>query len=156
MKTKLHLSFLCLGLMAAVFPAFHQAEAILGEPVKTVESDRKALSASPVTADVNANYTIHQFNVDGTSIREYVSPSGIVFGLAWNGLTHPDLTQLLGSYTTEYKEAQGRTPRRHGERRVQVKADHVVVEKWGHMRNLQGRAYVSDLIPTGVTTDEIK
>ena len=34
--------------------------------------------------------------------------------------------------------------------------DRVVVEKWGHMRNLQGRAYAPALLPPGVSSDEIR
>jgi hypothetical protein len=46
--------------------------------------------------------------------------------------------------------------RQPGRRHVTVKTDSVVVEKWGHMRNLQGRAYAPALIPKGVNVDEIK
>jgi hypothetical protein len=46
--------------------------------------------------------------------------------------------------------------RQPGRRHVTVKTDGVVVEKWGHMRNLQGRAYAPALIPQGVSVDEIK
>jgi hypothetical protein len=91
-----------------------------------------------------------------TVVREYVSTSGVVFGIAWNGLIHPNLTQLLGSYAGEYQEALLQTPRIKGSRHLQVKTSGVVVEKWGHMRNLQGRAYVPSLIPPGVRVDEIK
>jgi hypothetical protein len=37
-----------------------------------------------------------------------------------------------------------------------LKANNVVVEKWGHMRNLQGRAYAPALMPQGVSVDEIR
>ncbi|MBF0539787.1 MAG: DUF2844 domain-containing protein, partial [Nitrospirae bacterium] len=89
-------------------------------------------------------------------VREYISPAGIVFGIAWNGLSHPDLKQLLGCYSGEYEKTLQQTPRKHGIRRIQIKTDRTVVEKWGHMRNLKGRAYVPDLIPSGVNIDEIK
>ena len=68
----------------------------------------------------------------------------------------PDLTLLLGSYTGEYQAAVKQTPRKHGRRFSQVRTDRIVVEKWGHMRNLQGRAYAPELIPSGVSIDEIK
>jgi hypothetical protein len=85
-----------------------------------------------------------------------VSPSGVVFGIAWNGLTYPDLTPLLGSYTSEYQKALSNVKRQHGHKYIKVKSDNVVVEKWGHMRNLQGRAYLPASIPQGVYVDEIK
>ena len=89
-------------------------------------------------------------------MREYVSPSGVVFGIAWSGLVPPDLTQLLGSYAPEYQEALQQTPRQKGSRHLRVETPGVIVEKWGHMRNLQGRAYAPALIPPGVSVDEIK
>jgi len=91
---------------------------------------------------VHDEYTVHQVDSDSTLVREYVSTSGIVFAVAWNGLVHPDLTQLLGSYAGEYARGLEQTPRELGSRRLRVKTENVVVEEWGHMRNLQGRAYV--------------
>jgi hypothetical protein len=160
MKKKLLVLFFCFELLMAVFPGPQRARATLGESVDSIESDRKIVSQAKVTSKVKAtayaNYTVYQLKYDGTSVREYVSPSGIVFGIAWNGLIHPDLTPLLGSYAAEFQDALERTVRKYGERHLQVKAAHVIVQKWGHMRNLQGRAYAPDLIPAGMTIDEIR
>lgn len=129
----------------------------LGERDDSIAADEKALSAVRGTAAVRKGYTIHEIQSDLNNVREYVSPSGVVFGLAWNGRGNPDLTPLLGSYAGEYKDALQRTPREPGRRPYSVvKTDRVVVEKWGHMRNLQGRAYAPALIPPGVSIDEIK
>ena len=105
---------------------------------------------------VRTGYNVHEVISASVTLREYLSPSGVVFGIAWNGLIHPDLTPLLGSYAGEYGEALRQTPRKPGRRRLQVKTNQVVVEKWGHMRNLKGRAYAPALIPPGVSVDEIK
>jgi Protein of unknown function (DUF2844) len=160
MKKRLLLLFFCFELLMVVFPGPQKARAALGESVDSIESDRKIVSAERVTSKVTstayANYTVYELNYDGTSVREYVSTSGIVFGIAWNGLIHPDLTPLLGSYAGEYQEALAQTVRKYGERHLQVKAARVIVQKWGHMRNLQGRAYAPELIPAGVTVDEIR
>jgi Protein of unknown function (DUF2844) len=156
MKRKLYTMFLCLGLSMGVLAIAQQVGATLGESVDSVESDRKALSAVKGATTVRNGYTVQEFALDGTFVREYLSPSGIVFGIAWNGLTYPDLTPLLGSYASEYQEALRQTPRKPGLRRHQtVKTDRIVVQKWGHMRNLQGRAYAPALIPPGVSIDEI-
>jgi hypothetical protein len=156
MKRRLYILFLCLGLSAVIFVTAQRAQATLGESADSITADRKALSAARRTTTVRTGYTVHEIASDSTVVREYVSPSGIVFGIAWNGLIHPDLTQLLGAYAGEYREALRQTPRQPGRRRLQVKTNRVVVEKWGHMRNLQGRAYAPDLIPPGVNIDEIK
>jgi len=160
MKKRLLVLFFCLELIMLVFLGVRGARATLGEPVDSVESDREMLSAAKVTSKpistAHANYTVYQLEYGGASVREYASSSGVVFGIAWNGLVHPDLTPLLGTYAGEYHEALARTARRYGERHLEVKAAHVIVQKWGHMRNLQGRAYAPDLIPAGVSVDEIK
>ncbi len=156
MKLRAHVLFFCLGLLTALFSSVGQIEATLGEPATSVEQDRNALAAERYSTATHRRYTIQEIGSDSVAVREYVSPSGIVFGIAWNGLIHPDLTQLLGSYAGEYQEALQRTQRTPGLRRLKVKTDKVVVEKWGHMRNLQGRAYAPALIPPGVNADEIR
>lgn len=157
MKRRLSMVFLGFGLVVAVLGGAQQAQAVLGESVASVTTDQKTLSSARGAATaVHNGYTVQEVKSDATTVREYVSSSGIVFGIAWQGRTHPDLTPLLGSYAGEYQEALRKTPRHPGRRRLQVKTDRIVVEKWGHMRKLQGRAYVPALIPYGVSLDEIK
>jgi hypothetical protein len=148
---------LSLGISAAILTAVHNvALAALGESAESINSDRKALSAQRGATTTREGYSIQTIKSDATTVREYLSPSGIVFGIAWNGLVHPDLTRILGSYTGEYQDALRQTPRKQGRRQLQVKTNKIVVEKWGHMRNLQGRAFAPALIPPGVSVDEIK
>jgi hypothetical protein len=156
MKIRLYILFVGLGLSASFFTTAQQVQATLGASVDSVESDRKALSAGRRAIAVRDGYTVYEVDSDSTVVREYVSSSGVVFGIAWNGLTHPDLDQFLGSYVGEYQKALQQTPRKLGQRSIQLKTDRIVVEKWGHMRNLQGRAYDPALIPSGVNVDEIK
>ena len=157
MKNRLYAS-LVLGLVmfAAILADGGPAQATLGRAADSVVADQKALSATRRAVKRHDNYTIQELNSDSTAVREYVSPSGVVFGIAWNGLVHPDLTQLLGFYAKEYDEARRLAARKPGRRSMQVKTNRVIVEKWGHMRNLQGRAYVPALLPSGVTVDEIR
>ena len=156
MKRRIY-ALLLLGLSIAAFTLAQQTQAGLGESVDSIATDQSALSAVKHATTARNGYSIHELTSDGTALREYVSPSGIVFGIAWNGLAHPDLRPLLGSYAAEYEAALRQTPRKPGLRRHEaLKTERVVVEKWGLMRNLQGRAYAPALIPPGVTIDEIK
>ncbi len=133
-----------------------EVEATLGERVQSIDSDRRALSAVRSAETVGRGYTIHEIRNDAGLIREYVSPEGIVFGVAWNGLAQPDLSVLLGSYHGEYENARKQLPRPRGKRQMRVQSDRVVVETWGHVRNIQGRAFVPELIPSGLNADVIK
>ncbi|HJV36678.1 DUF2844 domain-containing protein [Geomonas sp.] len=133
-------------------PAF----ATLGEGADSVAKDRKALSATKrATTTRAANYSVQEVVSDTVTVREFISPDGVVFAVAWNGLTTPDLTTLFGSYFPEYQDAKQQAPRRHGHKQSRVKSGNIVVETWGHMRNLQGRAYVPALVPGGVNLEEI-
>jgi hypothetical protein len=155
MKRKDHVIWIFLALLTVAL-ASGSALAALGGSADSVESDRTALSAVRRSVTPGPTYTVHEIAYDGTTVREYVSPEGIVFAIAWNGNRSPDLTTLLGSYANEYQSALQNTPHRPGVRHSSIKADNVVVERWGQINNLQGRAYAPSLIPTGVTIDEIK
>jgi hypothetical protein len=145
----------CLLLLAICFLPL-QIQATLGESVNSVTTNKKSLSAVRSATTKSSKYTVYESQYDTITIREYASSSGIVFGIVWIGLTHPDLTPLLGSYASEHKKALNQVKRQPGSKHVKVKTENVVVEKWGHMRKLQGRAYAPDLMPEGVSIDEIK
>ncbi len=130
--------------------------AVLGESGASVSSDRRALMATRGSTIVHHGYEVQEIVSDAVTVREYISLSGIVFAIAWNGMTVPDLNTLLGTYADEYRTELQKAPRKPGRRSRQIKTERVVVEHWGHMRNLQGRAYIPALIPQGVRIDEIK
>jgi len=156
MKIRLHTLLIILGSLVAVLANASRAQSALGGSVDSIEADKKALSAVQSAEASHTGYTVQEINSTANTVREYVSPSGVVFGIAWSGLVPPDLTQLLGSYAGEYQETLQKTLRRKGRRHVRVETPGLIVEKWGHMRNLQGRAYAPALIPPGVSVDEIK
>ena len=149
------LSF-CVALLAAVLGPARRAQAALGEAAESVASDRKALSAGKGRVTARAGYTVQEILSGPTTIREYLSPDNVVFAVAWNGPSNPDLTRLLGSYAGEYHQDLQKAQRERGRRHQRVWTDRLVVEKGGHMRNLQGRAFLPQLIPPGVGIDEIR
>jgi hypothetical protein len=157
MSDKLYAFLLILGLTVALLAPAGPGRAALGEPVDPIAADQKAaLSAVQPFPTVKNGYTVQEIRSDAVVLREYVSSAGIVFAVAWNGLIHPDLTPLLGSHAGAYEEALRQTPPKPGSRHLQVKTSQIIVEKWGQMRNLQGRAYVPALLPPGMSADEIQ
>jgi hypothetical protein len=156
MSNKLYTFLLGFGLTAALLLQAGPGRATLGEPADSIASDQKALIAVRPSLTVHNGYTVQEVTSDAVVVREYISPTGIVFAIAWNGLIHPDLTPLLGSHAGAYEEALRQTPPKPGRRHLQVKTNQVIVEKWGQMRNLQGRAYIPALLPSGVSVDEIQ
>jgi len=135
----------------------HSARAALGDGVDSIETDRHALSGSRNAQVDLPLYTIEEIATGSGTVREFVSSSGIIFAVAWKGYAHPNLSVLLGSKFTEYQAALGQTPRRRGARNYRsVASPNIVVETWGHMRRLQGRAVLSNQVPVGVSIDEIR
>lgn len=142
------------GIVLALLLGAAPVWAALGEPEQSVQQDRERV-AGRSKRTVYPSYTLHEITASGGRvIREYVSPSGTVFAVAWEGPTMPDLSTLLGSYFTAFQQASASPTRRHGPLFVQVGS--LVVESGGRMRAFRGRAYVTDLIPTNVSKDVIR
>ncbi|MBU1236336.1 MAG: DUF2844 domain-containing protein [Gammaproteobacteria bacterium] len=100
-------------------------------------------------------YTVRDIRTgDGGTIREYVSAEGKVFGVAWAGPTMPDLRELFGEQFEEFRE--GVRARRNARGPVSIARPNLVVQSGGHMRAFRGRAWLPQLLPAGVSGDEIK
>ena len=130
-------------------PAF----ATLGGDVASVAADQAQVAGTVTVAQVQ-KYAVHAIGVpSGTVVREFVSPAGTVFGVAWQGPTMPDLRQVLGPYFDRYVEAAAHRTQRGP---VQIVLPDLVVTSGGHMRAFVGQAYLPDAVPQGVTADEIR
>ncbi|HTS21134.1 MAG TPA: DUF2844 domain-containing protein [Casimicrobiaceae bacterium] len=130
------------------------ARASLGDAEASVEADRAAIEATSRTLP-GARFTVHELQVpSGTTIREYVSPAGVVFGLAWHGPSMPDLRQLLGSHFDAYADALA--ARRMRRSPVFVQLPGLVVQSSGHARSFVGKAYLSDALPQGVSPQDVQ
>jgi Protein of unknown function (DUF2844) len=134
----------------ACLPAF----ATLGEDAASVENDRVQMKAQLRMTAV-AGYTVHEIqDAAGTTVREYVAPSGKVFAVAWNGPLLPNFPQMLGRYFADYNS--GASAPRVGRRHLTIQRDDLVVHSSGHMRAFHGNAYVPSLVPANFSVDEIK
>jgi hypothetical protein len=146
-----------LVVLVTCFVAGRQSEAALGESAALPGADKQELSVRQYPATAYGRYTVRETKSASSVIREYASPAGVVFAIAWNGRVHPDLTQILGVYDTEYKDALSHVVRKPGSRRAfKLSTPQIVVEKWGHMRDQHGRAYVTSMVPSGVNIDDLK
>jgi hypothetical protein len=139
--------------LAFASPAF----ATLGGEVSSVEIDRAQMNGT-VTVDRNQSYDVHEIKAEnGTILREYASPDGRVFGVAWSGPFMPDFGQLLGTYLQPYSEGvKAHHAAGPGRRPLNIQQPHFVFQNSGHMRSFRGRAYDPQLLPQGVTGSEIR
>jgi hypothetical protein len=132
--------------------------ASLGGNVATVQSDRVQMQGALRQIVQRDAFTTHEMqSAAGVVVREFVSPDGTVFGIAWQGGTFPDLRQLLGPYFARYQQEAERAVRaRRGHGPLTVDLGDVVVQTSGHMRGFTGRAYLPGMVPQGVAVEGIK
>jgi hypothetical protein len=145
------------AMLCAALADPYLAAASLGGTADTVEADRARMQATARVTEKSA-YRVHELTAqNGVTVREFVTPTGIVFGVAWQGATRPDLQQLLGGYFQHFTDvALAQKQHQAGRRAMQVHEAGLVVEGGGHARAFVGRAYVPQLVPAGVETGEIR
>jgi hypothetical protein len=150
MKEKYLWLVMCCGALFA--PLTARAE--LGGNAASVQADSVQLQASLQTLRT-ARFVVHEMTLPtGTRVREYVSPAGQVFGVAWAGQFRPDLRQLLGAYLDQYLRAREGHPMAHGA--VTVALPGLFVHMTGHARAFAGFAFVPGMVPQGVRQEEIR
>jgi hypothetical protein len=137
------------------------AWASLGGEVASVASDQQQMKATKRTVQKKANYSIHEITTPyGTVVREYVSPAGKVFGVAWRGPFLPNFQQILGDSYPQFvegaREARTAQPRRAGNAPLVVSQPNFVMHSVGRMRAYAGQAYLPGMIPQGVDSQAIQ
>ncbi len=141
---------------ASMLPA--RAFAGLGGDLNSVERDRVRMKAA-ITVTETDRYTIHEMTPDSVSrVREFATLDGKVFAVAWQGPVHPDYQQLLGPYFAQLQQATRQASQQRRARRapVMIETPGFVFQSLGHFRALAGRAYVPQMMPSGVSAEEIR
>lgn len=133
------------------------ARATLGGDLTSVHDDQAKMLGTLRTTSKDS-YDVHEIQAaNGVVVREYVSRSGSVFGLAWQGRTHPDLRQVFGAYYDRYVQAvHAQRAQRHGHGPLLLQQPDLVVQMSGHMRSLAGKAFLPLGLPAGVRAEEIR
>lgn len=141
--------------------------ATLGDNASSVLTDQARMKGTVRSVD-NRTYVVHEITAtSGAKVREFVTPGGAVFGVAWEGQQPPDLQQLLGPYYQQAKQARQaqaqlaqqnaaqQTPRAH-RAPVVVDTPGLVLYEAGHTRSFHGAAYIPQLVPQGVQASDIR
>ena len=135
------------------------ARAVLGGDVSTIGGDQQRVKGERRFATaLRVQTETHLITMaDGSSIREYVTPGGIVFAVAWSTRFKPDLEALFGSYAQTYAAAAGDALKTPGiKRNVVLQRGDLVVQSTVHLNNFVGRAYLRSLVPQGIAVDELR
>ena len=149
--------FLTLSILLAIFFSAVPASAALGGDAASVEADQIHLQGTRRVTAAEA-YNIHEIQAaTGTMVREYLSPEGKVFGVAWRGSWPPDMRQLLGSYFDQFVQAvKSQNSARMGRRPLSIQLPGFVVQVGGHGRFFAGRAYIPDRLPSNISAEAIR
>jgi hypothetical protein len=152
-NSKMLVTVFAILIVGPAFPAW----AALGGDVASVQSDQIHMQGSLLTT-ATASYTVHEIqSAAGAVVREYVSSSGKVFGVAWQGPWPPDMRQLLGSYFDQYVQAaKAQSAVGKGRRPLLIELPGFVMQAGGHPRSFIGKAYVPEMLPSGVRAEEIQ
>jgi hypothetical protein len=134
------------------------AQASLGNNESSIDKDSQYLKSSHQKSQVTGQtYTVHELKSSTLTVREYLSSAGVVFAVTWRGVGRPDLSALMGSYYTEYKDASDKQRRGAGARRMAtIKSSGVIVSEGGHMRDNHGKAVAIALVPAGVKVETLQ
>jgi len=139
--------FICILLLS--LPIFAKAE--LGGNLTGITQEQKTFGSS-LTSSPQSNYTIYIQSISpDLVIKEYVSSSGNIFGVAWKGSTLPNFQILLGNYYSNYLSAQQQNPRS-----VFLQDNNLVIESSGVMGGYIGRAFLPKQVPTGLAPTAIQ
>jgi hypothetical protein len=129
----------------------------LGGDGTSVHDDGAALSGQLRTTSM-LQYDAHELTLpSGTVVHEYVSRSGAVFAISWQGPLPPDLSQLLGTYFPRFTDAASAAIQaQHGlQRQLSSVQPDFVVQSVAHLRSFRGKAYVPALVPEGVAVEQL-
>ena len=157
---------ICAALTGAAFISAAPAWASLGGVPTPPPAGAVSTSIAPIahvasgaaSAATAAPYTVTQTTYSsGTVVREYLSSTGTVFGIAWSGPVMPNLSVLLGSYFPQYTNAlAAQRAARPGRGPVSVDLPGLVVHSGGHMGSFGGQAYLPSALPAGVSATDIQ
>jgi hypothetical protein len=134
------------------------AHAVLGEGLASVAADSQRMGGQRRLA-VTGGQQVHSIALaDGSTIRQFVAPSGVVYAVAWNTRYKPRLDQLLGAYFPAYVQAGRRALQlqpgiRH---HAVLQQGDLVVESSAHLNAHVGRAYLRSLLPAQAAIDAIR
>jgi hypothetical protein len=137
---------------AALLSAGARAE--LGGDRASVEHDAVAFRGSRLVA-AQGLFERHEIvRADGSRLREYVSPKGQVFAVAWDGATTPDLKTLLGSHYAEYVAAL--STQRPSHHVVNVATPGLVASVTRFQHNGTGRVHLPAQVPAGIASEDLR
>jgi len=143
--------------LAAALAPSAVVSASLGENASSVDRDRVQMQGALMRIVRSDTHVVHEIRAaSGTTVREYLTSTGTVFAVAWQGPWLPDMRQLLGSHFDQYQRALRDTRTRRGRGAATIDEPDIVVQTSGHQRSFSGRVYLPALVPPGLQPASIR
>jgi hypothetical protein len=145
-----------LGPLLMILALALPASASLGGVLDSVHEDAVRVKGS-VRVTTSERYAIYEITTStGTIIREFVAPSGTVFGVAWEGPFVPEMRRVLGAYFQQYSAAlHAAVPKHLSRSPISIQQPGLVFEIGGHVGWYYGRAYVPSSVPKDAPVKDI-
>ena len=142
-------------LLVSIISMFFAAQSMAALGDQLVGSSSSSAKTTLTTSN-GASFTVSEStDANGIFVRQYVDSSGLVFAIAWKGSFVPDLENLLGGFTADFKKAVDKKGKLKGSRRLKVDTGFIVVEGGGRQRDQSGRAYIPVKLPAGFDLKDI-
>lgn len=145
-------------LAAAAALSTPAARAVLGEDLASVQADALRLGAVR-RASTGPLVQVQTLTLaDGGTVRQFATPQGRVFAVAWNTRAKPRLDTLLGTHFGAYAEAgrRAQTQRAGLAHALRVTQGDLVVESSAHLNAHRGLAYLKSQWPAGLPADALR
>lgn len=133
------------------------SHARLGEPPADSSHLKKSVVGNTSNSKVSVlPYTVYESTEGTTNIKEYVNSDGVVFAITWRGGKHPLSADWLGRYYDEYKSQMQTTVKSAGRKPVSIDTPLLQIKHGGHMRDLNGKAFLPSAAPYGINEDDLQ
>jgi Protein of unknown function (DUF2844) len=134
-------------IVASIVLAPGIAHATLGGDVVSVHKNQMAIGGE-LRLERCAYGERHVMQLaNGTVVRQYLSPSGMVYAVTWRGPRTPNLRELLGTYFAQLSRLDRARGGRHA---MTLTGDDFLMRSIGRRDLFAGGAWVPSLLPSGV------
>ena len=123
------------------------AEATLGDDATSVRANQGHLGCELRVEKVASGERHVLALSNGTVIRQYLSPAGVVYAVTWHGPRMPNLQEIFGGYAAQLSQ---RDRIRGGRHNMTLDGTNFMMRATGHGHTFAGRAWVPSLVPAGV------
>ncbi|MEI6734702.1 MAG: DUF2844 domain-containing protein [Comamonadaceae bacterium] len=147
----------CALVLVAGFGCANEALAVLGGAEETVQADHRRFGGERRQA-AGSQFRTHEVSLpDGSTVKQYVNASGVVFAVSWRTRLKPDLNALLGSgYAALAVGSVAGAGVASARMQQLTRQPHLVVHQGGRMNAFAGLAYVPTLVPQGFNADALR